>query len=164
MTRDEQITEATRLRAEGLPFRQIAERIGVATTTAVRWLNPDYAERSRAISRAWKDRNREANRARDNVRNRDLRGTCGRCDGPMGIACPEDGTCTSCRSALRHERCLHIVEMWAEGKTYPQICAELGWTKGTLAVEFDRMRGQGYDLPYRYHGQRNGRKHPAAMT
>lgn len=47
--------EAARLRAEGLPYWLIAERLGTPKTTVWRWLNP---ERNSEIERARMDKKR----------------------------------------------------------------------------------------------------------
>lgn len=60
------IEEARRLVGEGATFRAVAAELGVAPSTVYRWLNPEYAERHRATSRAWKQRQR---------------GTCDHCGG-----------------------------------------------------------------------------------
>lgn len=68
MNREERIQEARRLRGGGGTYQQIASALGVGNATVYRWLNPGYDEASRAASRAWKDRHREANRQRDRDR------------------------------------------------------------------------------------------------
>ena len=51
--------EAKKLRAQGLLYREIGERFGVSTNTAVRWIDEEAAERNRLAARGWKARNKE---------------------------------------------------------------------------------------------------------
>lgn len=61
------------LRARGWFYWQIAEEMGISTTTVFRVCSPLGAQRGRETSRAWKDRNREANRRRDRLYYRERR-------------------------------------------------------------------------------------------
>lgn len=47
MTREEKIQEAERLRADGLSYRAIGERLGVTNSTVLRWLNPSKDDQYR---------------------------------------------------------------------------------------------------------------------
>lgn len=58
---------------------------------------------------------------------------------------PHQG-CPGCARKQREQ----IVEWWAAGMSSRELCDRLGWTKGTLSGQLDRMRRLGYDLPYRY--------------
>lgn len=164
-TRDEKIAQARRMRAEGRVLREIAEHFGVGVTTAPRWTDPEQDAAGRAAARAWKAANRERTRAYDHEYGDTHRGTCVRCGQPRGAGQMGPGVCQPCRSKARHLRCLLICEWWAQGKQIPDICAELGWSSGHLQGEMDRMRADGYDLPYRYRsGARAGAKHLDAMA
>lgn len=136
-----------------LPNRPRLEDIGalfdVSKTTILRWTNDDSASRDRAQSRDWKARNPERRREYDRQRNLDKRGTCRRCDKPMGLGVTHDGVCTACRHASVHERRLLIVTWWAQGRKLDEIARDLHWTIGQLSSEMDRMRAVGYHLPYR---------------
>lgn len=55
------------------------------------------------------------------------------------------------------ERDEQIVAWWTEGLSMREICLRLGWTKGHLGQEIDRLRSRGFDLPYRY---ARGKKFP----
>lgn len=160
MTRDEKIQAAWWLRRT-MTFQEVADILGVSRSTAHRLLDSGFPTKDKA----YKDRHREQIQARDRAYGRANRGTCLRCSGPMGIGRPHDGVCQSCVSTVRHERCLQIVAWWAEGLSWADIAAELGWTMGHMSVEMDRMRAAGYDLPYRYRvGRRAGRKHERATA
>ena len=53
-----------------------------------------------------------------------------------------------------------IEEWWAEGRSLREIADRLGWSKGQLSVQMDRLRAKGFDLPYRRRGVKNGTKFP----
>lgn len=54
---DAQVEEALRrLATESISFRTLARELGVSSSTLYRHLNPDHAERQRAVSREWKRR------------------------------------------------------------------------------------------------------------
>lgn len=46
------------MRESGASIAETAETIGVSRHTIIRWTTPGYNEKSMAISRAWKERNR----------------------------------------------------------------------------------------------------------
>lgn len=126
--------------------------LGVSKATIHRWTNDRSAEADRARSRDWKARNRAHCHAYDHQRHLDARGTCRRCDNPMGLGVTHNGVCSTCRHASIHERRMLVVRWWAQGKTTTEIIERLAWTPGHLASEMDRMRAAGYHLPYRnYH-------------
>lgn len=133
-------------------MREIADTFGVSEPTACRWTKPGAIERDRAITAAWKARNRERNRAADRAYSADLRnrGRCLTCGEPMGIGVASDGECRPCAAARVHERSQRVVEMWAQGDSLNDIASSLGWARGHLASQMDRMRARGYSLPYRY--------------
>jgi hypothetical protein len=54
----DQIRAAHNLYGEGLTYVEISKRLGVAHTTVVRWLHPDYDARQRKLSRQAKERRR----------------------------------------------------------------------------------------------------------
>lgn len=158
MSRDEKIAEARRMREAGATFAVIAAELGSTTATVQRWAKPDFADRQRAKAREWKDAHREANRARDRDYLAAKPGTCRRCTGPTSYD-RDGGVCMTCRATVRHERAIVIVKLWGEGKTSRQIAEAVGWSTGALSVEMDRLRHDGYDLPYRS-GKRGGTKYP----
>ena len=57
------------------------------------------------------------------------------------------------REAGRARRA-RIEKLWNEGLSMAEIAEEIGSTKGSINVEIVRMRGMGYDLPYRYPPER----------
>lgn len=121
--------------------------------------DPDVAERYRQSSRAWKAAHREQNRARDReyIAREDVRGKCRSCGGPMGVGSRQDGTCFGCIETAKLENWAEIEHRWKAGESFRDIVAALGWTKGRLGGEMDRMRRAGRDLPYRYKGTKRQR-------
>lgn len=132
----DRLTEAKRLRAEGLTYREIGERVGVHLATVHRWLNPA----SREVSRRYQAD--PANHPK-----------CERCGEPMwdqrhGTSAGGN-TCGACRSRARHLRGKQIERQWAEGWTTSEIADWLGWTHTYVTVEVAHLRRAGYDLPHR---------------
>lgn len=80
--------EARRLRAEGVPTREIAKRFGVTYNAVFRVVSPGRMEREAAYKRRW-----------------EATGRCDDCGGPMNQASrsPARGSrrCVSCASTLR---------------------------------------------------------------
>lgn len=148
------VEKARQLRETGLSYPNIAAKLGVSKATVRRALRPERAARDRALARAYKARNREALRAYDARRAREHRGTCTTCGGFMGIGNAEDGTCRGCVSRQHHAVGEKLVRLWGEGKLYPEIMAEMGWTKDHLNVALHTYRAEGFDLPYRYGDER----------
>jgi hypothetical protein len=73
--------------------------------------------------------------------------------------------CASCIHDEYDRKARCVERLWNEGKTYPEIASEMGWSKGHLAREMDRYREDGYDLPYRYKtGKRNATKFPEQVA
>lgn len=145
--------QAIELREQGLTYREIGLRVGHPTgsvsSTIRRLTDPEYADQSRTISLRWKDNNREHNRARD-VAYLDARAAshckCGQ--RIMDADTEECGRC--CSQRIARERADRIVAHWASGATLKQIAATEGMTKNWVGVEINRLRSEGYDLPYRY--------------
>jgi len=129
--------EAKQLRAEGLMYREIAERLGRPLSTVQDAVTGGNARR-RAAKRAWEREH--------------YRGTCERCGGLTGKRHREH-LCWSCWIAQEqervHPRAEQIVAWWAEGLALAEIRERLGWSKGHLSMEMHRLRAKGYDLPYR---------------
>ena len=95
------------------------------------------------------------------------RATCLDCDTELGLgsAWRNRVRCQACEAtrkrAGRDARWHQIEKWWAEGLTFPEICARLGWAKGTLGSQLHRMREAGFDVPYRYKpGKRNSTRFP----
>lgn len=129
--------EAKRLRAEGLVYREIGERLGKSQWT-VRDAVTKANARRRAYKRAW---HREH-----------YRGTCERCGGPAGRR-DRERLCRSCdlerRAESVHLRAVLIVAWWAGGLTGREIGERLGWSGRDVGAEMHRLRAKGYDLPLR---------------
>lgn len=156
---------AVQLRAAGLDYGLIATYLGVSQATVYRWLNPDYEERQRRVSLAWKDRNREANRARDLERGRrpENRGACANpcCENLRGLNAernrPADspprvgkngqtyshGYCQECVKAIAAVRRSLGEGAWADGWSNTEFRVIAGMDSGAA-------RARGWDLPYRY--------------
>jgi hypothetical protein len=139
------------LYGKGVAMKEIERRTGIPYFTVYRWCKPDRARVRAASSRAWKETNRETNRARDRAywRREDVRGTCLHCGGLMGIGTTGDGTCAACATARKEANWARVEQMWAEGLTLRHIADAMGWTIGHLAVQVSRMRAAGRAVPYR---------------
>lgn len=135
------------LRETGLTYDEIARYLAVSRNTVYRWLNPDYEEHQRAISLAWKDRNRERKRAHDREHMRKPCPVCGR------DMMRHSEMCQGCRSAIAGVRRTVTEGMWAQGWPIREIAEVLG--VGT--TYFAPMRARGWDLPLRYRME-NGRR------
>jgi hypothetical protein len=144
-------------------IRALAEAEGItfyAAEARLRRSTPEGRERDRVTARRWKANNREHNRARDRAyyAREDKRGTCQTCGNSMGIGIDRDGICQSCRNKAKLVVWADLERRWAAGHTIKQITADLGWTKGHLAVEMARMRDAGRNLPYRYRNTKRQRR------
>lgn len=151
MTRDEKIATAVRLREAGLSSRDIGRYLGVTGSCVLNWLHPErakeYARRGNADStrkRAWDERNRK-------------RCACGAWMSAKSAL--KTGGPTVCRDCHREQVALKrvwreqdIYEMWHAGFTLLGIAFELGATKESVAVTINRMRRDGWDMPYRHRG------------
>lgn len=145
----------------GMSYREIGDLLGYSQTAVYKRLNPDNA---RAISRRSNAKRRAAKRAWENANKRELknRGQCQDCGGPMGIGVAHNGTCSHCRPKGISESTAvqgRLVEKWwNEGLSMREICSRLGKSKGWLGGMMDCWRENGFDLPYRYAGPKNGHK------
>lgn len=153
MSREQKIEKARELRAEGCGYKEIGERLGVSTTSAYRWLNPERVAPYRNGRACDPDHARTCDRDYYRRTRRD----CPSCGQPMAhtsshcIACIED-------EADRVRR--QIVAWWNEGLPIREICQRLNWTNGHFSVVAHRMRELGYDLPYRYQLHKHGPRFP----
>lgn len=95
----------------------------------------------------------------DNCRRRacaDLhRGSCIDCGLPLAEGSVWQGTarCRLCHQKCFDELAAPVVQMWNEGKTIREIAQHFGWTENYAGVRLTRLRGHGYDLPYRRSSQ-----------
>lgn len=149
MSREQKIEKARALKAQGLSYGEVAERVGVHKKTIRRWLVPGEAERDRQTSLAWKHRNKGWLREYDAGYREAHMGECSSCGGEMDPKW-DGGICMACREEEKDRRARQIERWWGEGLRLPDIADLLGWSREHLAVEFHRLREQGYDLPYRY--------------
>lgn len=149
MTREEKIAKARELRAEGLTYDQIGERLGVTGGCVQKWLKPEWAKK---VARRSNAKRNAAKRSHEQK----TRAVCA-CGNPMGVGSGYPGRqvarCQECRHLAEHEavdeRAQRIVGWWAEGETMKQIASRLDWSIGHLSMDMDRLRARGYDLPYR---------------
>ena len=114
--------------------------------------DPAGAARERETSRAWKDRNREADRARNRAyRKAKVREGKNPCDCGRAFIDPGIEHCGICANEM-HAQALYseIHRMWRDGATIDQIADAIGKSKGYVAGTISRMRAMGWDLPYRY--------------
>jgi transposase len=164
MTREQKIAKARRLKVRGLSYGEVAMKVGVCKGTVRRWLNPEEAARNRAASREWKRRNPDKTSAYDREYAETHKKACSQCGGPL-IHDAKTEICMECRMDNRDFKYRQLERLWAEGKTYPEIQEEMGWTRDYLAVTMDRARDMGYHLPYRYtKGKRGGSKFPEQVA
>jgi predicted transcriptional regulator len=134
MTRREELfPEIRRLREdEGLIWREIGERLGLAQTTV-----KDY----------YKDPSGEAVAARKAASDARLKRPCPRCGSPMAHTRPRVETCRSCYHAeLRRARACRdddIVLMWESGLSVADIRRELGYAATSTPPELSRLMREG---------------------
>ena len=145
--------QAQALRAEGLTYREVGERMGETTKKA--WTRCNR-ERERANVRGYKARHRDALKEYNQRYHDEHRATCPRCGHTYA---PGSGTkagpaakvdfsnCSGCAREKREQ----IEKLWLDGCSMKDIARELGVSRGHVGVEMARMReAGGYDLPYRH--------------
>lgn len=137
--------EAQRLRAKGLTYREVGERMGETTTQAWKRCNRD---RENAHSRSYKLRNRTRLRAYSRAYREAHRRPCEQCGQPVPRE-NKTGICQACVSDEHDRKMRKLVRLWAEGLTYPEIQAAMGWSSSQLSAVMHAARAEGYDLPYR---------------
>jgi hypothetical protein len=121
--------------------------------------DPAWAERERVAAR---ERKAQLGKAHLAASMRDYaertRGVCSECGGPTGgKAIKLDGSpgnkpaerCQACHVRAKEHRYRLVQNMWLEGWTMPEICEALGYAKGYLSLTMNRMRAEGWELPYR---------------
>lgn len=156
------VIAARELRATtGKTYREIGELVGKSQTAVYRRLNPEKAQE---VTRRSNARRRAAKQAWENKKKRDPanRGRCEDCGGPMGVGVAHDGVCARCRPKGISESTVvlgRLVERWwNEDLSMNEIAARLGKSKGWVGGMLDCWRSNGFDLPYRYAGSKNGHK------
>lgn len=144
MTREEKVARALELRARGVYISVIAQELGVAKSTVCRWTTPGSNEVSIEGHRRWKAENPDKMRASWFT-------TCPSCGQKMTRKAQR---CRDCRTAIEAQgpalKWNLILDLWNEGKTFPQIMEITGFSKGHLSAEMTRMREAGVPLVYRY--------------
>jgi hypothetical protein len=146
MSRKQEIVEAKALRAAGLKYREIGERMGISLSQASRFAN---IEKSRAQNRSRNAYKRE--------HERNHRAPCPQCGEPMraGSASParRPALCQGCRRladvATADRRGRRVEALWAKGCTLQEIALAFDWPVGRAGVEINDLRRRGYKLPYR---------------
>lgn len=135
----------------GKTHGQIAVRVGFATSTVRRWLDPEYDEACRQVTMAY----RRANRAKLNAYYRQKArerkdGTCSSCGSP--VAKEATAQCANCRRADKEFLWADIARLWNdEGKTVAEIAAFVGKSVPAVGQHMVRMRKAGVFLPKRRH-------------
>lgn len=153
------VIAARELRSTGKTYAEVARLLGHSTSSVYKRLNPEKATEMGRRSNA---KRRAAKREHDRraVRDPRNRGDCVECGGKMGVGVRWNGICQTCRSNNPHlhgtmiEQGRLVEKWWAEGLLMPEICARLGKSKGWLGGMMDKWRALGFDLPYRYGGDR----------
>jgi transposase len=138
-TRAEREAIVRELRNQGLVMREIAEIVGLSTSTVDAYLNDPGGHRLKA---------RKASYA----------GACVDCGAPTNGNAGPGKACMRCldcggrftaelsrRRWLAHR--VQIEAMWADGYTMREIAREMGLKYDKAMTS--RMRANGYDLPYR---------------
>lgn len=144
-----------RMYVAGYTLAAIAAERGYSPTKVRDLLDPRFKDRRREASRLYKQNNIEEVRRKNREYNDANRATCIECGGSMGSGSGHRqnrgaiGVCRPCRTAAKEKRWRVIEGLWAEGKTFGQIAAEIGIKGGHLGVELDRMRKAGWNVPYR---------------
>lgn len=103
--------------------------------------NPEAAERDRRGSRDWKERHRDANRARDREYSRARRKPCPR--GCGGICKIDSDRCIACARADAEERRGRIIAMYEAGVPLAEMAVLIGSTVPSIGVDLDRLRKAG---------------------
>ena len=161
MTREQKIELAKELREQGRTYREIAEELGERWSTTIhRWLHPEkLAEENR--------RRRAAKRQWENAQ----RALCPGCGEPMGAgsAMPsrqDRELCRKCcfqaKEEAREGRDQLIALLWNRGLTLAEIADRLDSTTNSIGVAVNRLRDEGYELPYRRANKRP--KHPELVA
>ena len=126
----------------------ISYRVGFATTTILRWLDPEKAARYRAQSLQYRRENRK--RLNDYSRRyarAHKKGRCPKCDRPT----PQRGvkSCRSCLDADQDFVWREIESLWAEGLSVKEIAASMGRSAQSVGGHLTRMRRAGRNVPRR---------------
>jgi DNA-binding CsgD family transcriptional regulator len=140
MTPPEWHIEARDLHAQGLSYREIAERLGYTHSAVWRACHPDRTREMTYRSNRVPGR-QEAKNAHD----REHRPLC-ECGAPMRRRATRCMTCQRAAEAALKDQ---VVALWAVGKTSREIADAIGWTPKATAAWISQLRAAGYDLPHR---------------
>jgi transposase len=140
VTREEKITEARKLRGEGLSYQAVADALGVAGSTVQKWLKPEWAKKSNAkrgpAKRAW-----EANQRAD----------CPNCGAPMqiGSKMPSHASerCAECVRDEGRSRTIRYIAMRKEGLLNTEIAEREGVRVVVVAAVLSRADRYGLTVP-----------------
>jgi transposase len=144
MTREEKIALAIAMRSADRPatLAAVARRLGVSSSTVLRWTDPRVAEDSRVKARAWKAEHPEQ------VREWELghRGVCA-----CGASISRTGSqCEACYSSRGAERHAEVARLYRDGLTVREIAAQVHMTPGSVGTLIVRLRKAGVDVPHHY--------------
>lgn len=168
MTREQKIERTRELRAEGLTYREIGERLGLTTRIARYYakvakvydrkcatcgepFEPEHGKELTCSPECWRVAEDARKRAWDRAHPKAHKTECPQCGGEMERATARrSGICQACHEDEVDRRARQIERWWAEGLLLKEIASRLGWSLGHIAQEFDRLRAKGYNLPHRY--------------
>ena len=138
-TRAEREAVARELRGQGLYVREVAERMGVAVSTADAYLNDPGGKRLRARKGGYRGKCIDCGAPTDGSNGPALAPLrCDACNRPLLI------------EAARARAAAHRAEveaLWAAGKTIREICEAFGFKYNKSIV--GNWRARGYNLPHR---------------
>lgn len=144
----EQRALARQLRAKGHSLGMISYRVGFATTTILRWLDPEKAARYGAQSLQYRRENRtrlnEYSRAYARSHHKGTCPVCGRPTLQMGVK-----SCKPCLDADRDFVWREIETLWADGLSVKEIAAEMRRSAESVQGHLARMRKAGRHVPPR---------------
>lgn len=144
MKREEKIAEARRLRAEGMTYREIADRLGVVNSTVCKWL-ADPEKRREQIRR-------DNRRRRHKKRQWMTAEPCPECGGQKTRrAAGSDSLCVWCERKRRQyafrQRFDQVCALRREGLTNLEIASQLGVSEAVVATVIYRGRQHGWPVP-----------------
>lgn len=145
MTRAEKVARAQELRAEGLSYRVVGDRLGVTGGAIWKWLHP---EATREINR--RNNTSQAERKRAWERDPANKVPCPKCGGPTGHTRGQGDAhqCRTCLDAEVAEFRQAIIDGYRAGVPAWRIAEQIGRPENTVKSEAHRLRLKGIDLPH----------------